>query len=59
MKKKYICKDKQFNIRLTDAEISLLDKLSDRTGKSKSDVIRCALDLYNRMSATTKGYREF
>ena len=56
--KKENSKERQFNVRLTNDEIDMLDELSDRTGKSKSDVIRCALNLYKRMSATDNKYRE-
>lgn len=56
--KKENSKEKQFNVRLTNDENDMLDELSGRTGKSKSDVIRCALNLYNRMTATTNGYKE-
>lgn len=52
-------KDKQIHFRVNDEDIKLLDKLCKRTGRSKTDMIRFALNLYDRMSTPQKDYREF
>lgn len=56
--KKENSKGKRCEIRLSDEEEKILNNLSNRMDKSKSDVIRRALDLYNRMTATER-YRDF
>ena len=52
-------KGRRYEIRMSDDEIKLLENLSSRSGKSKSDIVRRALELYNRMSTTESKYREF
>lgn len=45
-KKKKPKRLKQYRLRMTDKEVERLDRLSVKTGMSKADVLRDALDKY-------------
>lgn len=41
-----VCKDKQIHLLVTNEESLHIDELSNKSGKSRSDLIRDALKLY-------------
>lgn len=43
---KEVCKDEQIHLRMTQGEVVHINDLTNRSGKSRSELIRDALELY-------------
>ena len=48
-------RDNQYRIRLSDAELSMLDYCMEKTGKTKAEIIRAGIEqLYHELRGNEK-----